>query len=332
MYKKIPTILVLGILASSVEAVPVQYFFFQDGYQNGAWVSGSFAGEPEATGKISTAGLTSFSLSFSGNSTVSAFSIGTTEFLGNTSGGFSYDPSSGSFGFSYNNTSTGAFAYQQNFNCGSGSSFCGNITDGTVSSGYFLAPRTYNAPSISADPISIPGDTPNNPILPITNEDPTDPGTPVFGFEFPVTNPEDFLFIDPDVAVGYDYVVDSGPNITSLLLPTGIGDNLFSLLLFDVALNDYVDAGTVLTGGTEYSFGVDGVDKFRIQGIETDANLDPTDPNAFVTGLKFSSTDVVSMSQIPISESVSAVPIPPAVWLFGSGLLGLVGVARRKSA
>lgn len=28
----------------------------------------------------------------------------------------------------------------------------------------------------------------------------------------------------------------------------------------------------------------------------------------------------------------AAVPIPPAVWLFGSGLLGLIGIARRKAA
>lgn len=28
--------------------------------------------------------------------------------------------------------------------------------------------------------------------------------------------------------------------------------------------------------------------------------------------------------------TASAIPIPPALWLFGSGLLGLVGVARRK--
>ena len=28
---------------------------------------------------------------------------------------------------------------------------------------------------------------------------------------------------------------------------------------------------------------------------------------------------------------VSAVPVPAAVWLFGSGLLGLIGVARRNS-
>ncbi|MDX2503277.1 MAG: VPLPA-CTERM sorting domain-containing protein [Gammaproteobacteria bacterium] len=30
--------------------------------------------------------------------------------------------------------------------------------------------------------------------------------------------------------------------------------------------------------------------------------------------------------------TVSAVPIPTAVWLFGSGLVGLIGVARRKKA
>jgi len=30
--------------------------------------------------------------------------------------------------------------------------------------------------------------------------------------------------------------------------------------------------------------------------------------------------------------SASAVPVPAAVWLFGSGLLGLVGIARRKQA
>jgi hypothetical protein len=38
-------------------------------------------------------------------------------------------------------------------------------------------------------------------------------------------------------------------------------------------------------------------------------------------------TDVVRLSVVP-----SAVPVPPSVWLFGSGLLGLIGIARRRQA
>ena len=33
-----------------------------------------------------------------------------------------------------------------------------------------------------------------------------------------------------------------------------------------------------------------------------------------------------------VNFSVTSVPIPASVWLFGSGLLGLVGIARRKAA
>ena len=34
---------------------------------------------------------------------------------------------------------------------------------------------------------------------------------------------------------------------------------------------------------------------------------------------------------IVINGTVSAVPVPAAVWLFGSGLIGLIGIARRKA-
>ena len=42
-----------------------------------------------------------------------------------------------------------------------------------------------------------------------------------------------------------------------------------------------------------------------------------------------STTGVVSYNA---ASAVSAVPVPAAVWLFGSGLMGMVGVARRRSA
>ncbi len=38
------------------------------------------------------------------------------------------------------------------------------------------------------------------------------------------------------------------------------------------------------------------------------------------------------ITSITVTSVVSAVPVPAAVWLFGSGLLGLVGIARRKKA
>ena len=33
-----------------------------------------------------------------------------------------------------------------------------------------------------------------------------------------------------------------------------------------------------------------------------------------------------------VTVDVQIIPVPPAVWLFGSGLLGLVGIARRRKA
>ena len=33
-----------------------------------------------------------------------------------------------------------------------------------------------------------------------------------------------------------------------------------------------------------------------------------------------------------LAFELNAVPIPAAVWLFGSGLIGLIGIARRKKA
>lgn len=54
--------------------------------------------------------------------------------------------------------------------------------------------------------------------------------------------------------------------------------------------------------------------------------LDETTPFQGIIGL----FDIGSGNSMHVT-SVSAVPIPSAIWLFGSGLIGLVGLARRKA-
>jgi len=66
--------------------------------------------------------------------------------------------------------------------------------------------------------------------------------------------------------------------------------------------------------------------------------LDPSGP--FLGAAKFASTGLCTIDpEFPNdpcsyenSDWVGVVPVPAAAWLFGSGLLGLVGIARRKKA
>ena len=56
--------------------------------------------------------------------------------------------------------------------------------------------------------------------------------------------------------------------------------------------------------------------------LELDSTTGP-----YLAAAKFQSTGDGSQS-----DWVGAVPIPAAVWLFGSGLIGLIGIARRKKS
>lgn len=53
---------------------------------------------------------------------------------------------------------------------------------------------------------------------------------------------------------------------------------------------------------------------------------------ASVSFLDVNSHGISGISYVGADYTITAVPVPAAVWLFGSGLLGLVGVARRRTA
>jgi hypothetical protein len=171
----------------------------------------------------------------------------------------------------------------------------------------------------------LPGTVSDNPLTPVQVED-------GWRFDFNIGNIEDAVFIDPLVAIGYDYFVDSGASFSSVQLPT-FGDGLYDLWLWNDTFGSWEDAGVDLMGGLKYGFASGGVDAFRILGIESSVGLDPYDTTAFVTGLWFTAPGLVSMRQVPVTfdtdHPLTFVPLPGALTLLALGLLGLIAVRRR---
>ena len=173
-----------------------------------------------------------------------------------------------------------------------------------------------------------PGYVPGNPLLPVDGE--VSDGEFAFApFEIVEGGPgmESFLYIDPVIAVGYQYTVTGGPSFIEVLLPAlGDADGYLIQLEED---GDWVTVGHVNDGGT-FGFST-GVHRFRVMGIDASLHLDPGNPIAFVTGLKFDGTGTVQLEM----EAVTAAVPEPGTWalmLAGIGGIATVRCARRRRA
>lgn len=173
------------------------------------------------------------------------------------------------------------------------------------------------------------GLTEDDPLLP---DDPT--GNAEGGFDFTVdpdnTAEERVVNIDPVIAVGYRYAV-SGATFSGVVMPSPetVADS---------------DGYTVLVDGQRFplpqggnlSFlaeGLTGVTSFEVRDIDESLMLDPTDPQAFVTGVTLTDqTAQISISQTPITvdtDARKAVPLP-AIALGALGGLLAFGALRRR--
>jgi PEP-CTERM motif len=143
--------------------------------------------------------------------------------------------------------------------------------------------------------------------------------------------PGQVYYIDPAVAVGYDYVIGAGnPSFQSVVLPTGIGDGLYDIF----GLNGDGSAMLLVhdwAGGSTFDFGANGLTGFRVGGIEVSAGLDPSDTTAFVTGLTFTGAGLFTGTQTPITVDITAVPEPETYALFLAGLAALGAATRRRA-
>jgi hypothetical protein len=137
-------------------------------------------------------------------------------------------------------------------------------------------------------------------------------------------------YFDPDVTTSGDIVNNDFFSVAlhelGHLLGIGTADswsNLISGLDFTGAASSSVFGENVpLENTAHWKEGTTGL----VNGVSQEAAMDPS----IAAGTRKVFTDLDLAGLTDIGWEVTAVPVPAAIWLFGSGLIGLVITARRR--
>ena len=149
--------------------------------------------------------------------------------------------------------------------------------------------------------------------------------------EFDITGGSANLWFDttPD----FDFNTDTGFTSDDAILTgsiiggsgTLISGGLFGVTSIDIQVDSFdasiFDPDTIVAGNSVFTLQITNpTNAAFLNGIQNGANS--------VNGNTIGADDLLVAADGNLA--LQAIPVPPAVWLFGSGLLGLVGVARRK--
>lgn len=106
----------------------------------------------------------------------------------------------------------------------------------------------------------------------------------------------------------------------------------FSVLNDDPDLFDSLSCTVPSATGSTTYFDLENSDAtaFSDDSLPTSLNLDDFNFRQFTLGSELGVPDVMYEYEFNSIEPLSAVPLPPAVWLFGSALLGFVSLSRKR--
>ncbi len=123
----------------------------------------------------------------------------------------------------------------------------------------------------------------------------------------------------------FDMTLASGDPFDLLSFDAGSRKGSASLIATGIRLTGFINGGGMVT--TDIALNGDLFENFSLTGFLNLASVSwlALNPLASVPNPQFVFDNVV------INNAPSAVPVPAAVWLFGTGILGLIGFSKRKA-